>query len=108
MTASLQHAASQGDDLPQGYKRTEVGVIPVDWELSEIGALEPFITSGSRGWARFYSEIGSPFIRITNMQRSSIYLSLEDLKLVKLPEGENEGIRTQLKDKDLLISMALD
>jgi restriction endonuclease S subunit len=37
MTASLQHAASHGDDLPQGYKRTEVGVIPVEWEVKRLG-----------------------------------------------------------------------
>jgi type I restriction enzyme S subunit len=37
MTAPLQYAANQGDDLPQGYKRTEVGVIPVDWEVKRLG-----------------------------------------------------------------------
>ena len=33
-----------------GYKMTEVGVIPEDWEVTQIGDLKPFVTSGSRGW----------------------------------------------------------
>ncbi|CAG1000223.1 hypothetical protein MTYP_02821 [Methylophilaceae bacterium] len=39
-----------------GYKQTEVGVMPEDWELKQIGDLNPFVTSGSRGWAAFYPD----------------------------------------------------
>jgi len=91
-----------------GYKQTEVGVIPVDWNATEIGLLNPFITSGSRGWAEFYSDFGSPFIRITNMSRGSIYLDLADLKHVKLPQNATEGKRTQLQNDDVLISITAD
>lgn len=92
----------------EGYKRTEVGMIPDDWEVCEIADLNPFITSGSRGWANFYSDRGAPFIRITNMSRKSIYLNLIDLKLVNLPSGVNEGMRTQLQIGDVLISITAD
>lgn len=91
-----------------GYKQTEVGVIPEDWAATEIGLLNPFITSGSRGWAEFYSDFGSPFIRITNMSRESIYLDLADLKQVKLPSDATEGKRTQLQNDDVLISITAD
>jgi type I restriction enzyme S subunit len=94
--------------IPKGYKQTEVGVMPDDWQVAEIGDLNPFITSGSRGWADFYSETGSAFVRITNMSRASIYLDLFDLKLVKLPPGEKEGTRTQLQNYDVLISITAD
>jgi len=98
----------QGSQVSVGYKLTEVGVIPEDWEVLPIAELQPFVTSGSRGWAGFYSERGYPFIRITNLSRESIYPDLKDLKLVNLPLGVSEGTRTQLQDNDLLISITAD
>jgi len=95
-------------ELKPGYKQTEVGVIPEEWCVGEIGDLNPFITSGSRGWADYYSDMGSPFVRITNMSRESIYLDLADLKLVKLPSDVREGTRTHLRNGDVLISITAD
>ena len=94
--------------LQDGYKLTEVGVIPEDWGTTQIGDSHPFVTSGSRGWAVYYSDQGSLFVRITNLSRESIYLNLEDSKLVKLPPKASEGIRTQLKQDDILISITAD
>jgi type I restriction enzyme, S subunit len=94
--------------VPEGYKQTEVGVIPEDWEDIEIGQLNPFVTSGSRGWAEFYSNYGYPFIRITNMTRESISLDLDDLRYVELPDSVSEGKRTQLQNDDLLVSITAD
>ncbi|HUW19434.1 MAG TPA: restriction endonuclease subunit S [Sedimentisphaerales bacterium] len=95
-------------EVKPGYKQTEVGVIPEDWVVKRIGDFEPFVTSGSRGWAAYYSERGAPFIRITNLSRESIYLDLEDLRLVNLPQDTSESIRTQLQDNDVLISITAD
>ena len=95
-------------EIKPAYKQTEVGVIPQDWDECAIGKLNPFITSGSRGWAEFYSNQGSPFVRITNMSRDSIYLDQSDMKLVKLPPEANEGTRTCLQDEDVLISITAD
>ena len=96
------------DAVPVDYKRTEVGVIPRDWAAAQISSLQPFVTSGSRGWAAFYSEYGSPFIRITNLSRESIYPDLDDLRFVQLPANDSEGARTQLKNGDVLISITAD
>jgi hypothetical protein len=74
-------------ELTPGYKRTEVGLIPEEWDVFEIGALRPFVTSGSRGWARYYSDRDALFVRITNLLRESIYLDLEDSRLVNLHLG---------------------
>jgi type I restriction enzyme S subunit len=49
-----------------------------------------------------------PFIRITNLSRNSIYLDLEDLRLVNLPRDASEGTRTRLQDQDVLISITAD
>jgi len=87
---------------------TELGALPSDWKVVELGAFEPFITSGSRGWAAYYSDFGSPFIRITNLSRSRIYPSLEDLRYVAVPLNNSEGLRTALEDGDVLISITAD
>ena len=79
-----------------------------DWVVASIGDLKPFVTSGSRGWAAFYADHGELFVRITNLWRDSIYLDLTDSKFVQLPPGANEGVRTQLKEHDVLISITAD
>ncbi|MGO4403634.1 restriction endonuclease subunit S [Bosea sp. RAF48] len=79
-----------------------------EWAKSTIGGFKPFVTSGSRGWAAFYADAGEMFIRITNLSRESIYMDLSDKKFVQLPSNVSEGIRTQLKTNDLLISITAD
>jgi len=95
-------------EVRSGYKQTEVGVIPEDWEVKQIGAFEPFVTSGSRGWAMFYAESGSPFVRITNLSRTCIYPDMRDLRFVQIAANDSEGARTQLLDGDVLISITAD
>jgi type I restriction enzyme S subunit len=79
-----------------------------EWVEKQIGDLQPFVTSGSRGWAAFYADQGQLFVRMTNLSRESILLDLTDSKFVQLPMGANEGVRTQLKEHDVLISITAD
>lgn len=65
------------------------------------------ITSGSRDWARFYSNEGSKFIRITNLHRSNIHIDLSDIQHVS-PPMNLESERTRIKENDLLISITAD
>lgn len=88
--------------IPAGYKQTEVGVIPVDWSVKKLGELSDFVTSGSRGWAQFYSEHGALFIRSQNVRDGR--LSFEDVQYVSPPIGA-EGNRTKVKPNDLLITI---
>lgn len=107
---SEQQSEAAGKGVPAGFKLTEVGVIPEDWEVKTIGQLNPFITSGSRGWADFYVDYGDLFVRITNMSRNSIYLDtkISENKFVSLPATSTEGKRTQLNNGDVLISITAD
>jgi type I restriction enzyme S subunit len=84
------------------YKQTEVGVIPEDWEVKSLGELSEFITSGSRGWAEYYSETGALFIRSQNVRDGS--LNFEETQYVRPPSGA-EGNRTKVKRNDLLITI---
>lgn len=94
--------------VPTGYKATGVGVIPEDWDAKPLKSLNPFITSGSRGWAKYYADVGDAFVRITNLSRHNIYPNMTDLRRVKLPVGENEGTRTGLRNGDVLVSITAD
>ena len=73
-----------------------------------LGDVSTVITSGSRGWAKYYASDGSPFIRMTNLRRGGIALDLEDLCYVSLPENSVEAKRTRLKKNDILVSITAE
>jgi type I restriction enzyme S subunit len=89
-------------------RQTELGEVPGDWQVLPFEHFKPFVTSGSRGWAKYYADTGSVFLRITNLSRSRIYPSLDDLRYVAVPADDSEGIRTALAAGDLLISITAD
>jgi type I restriction enzyme S subunit len=89
-------------ELKSGYKQSEVGIIPEDWEVEPLGGMADFITSGSRGWAQFYSESGALFIRSQNVRDGR--LSFADIQYVSPPSGA-EGNRTKVRSSDLLITV---
>lgn len=66
-----------------------------------------YITSGSRGWAKYYASSGAPFIRIGNVPRDSNNLDLDDVQLVKPPPGA-EARRTRVETGDLLVTITAD
>ncbi|QDU32207.1 Putative type I restriction enzyme specificity protein [Poriferisphaera corsica] len=90
------------------FRKTTLGSFPEDWVETTINSFMPFITSGSRGWAKFYSQYGSLFVRITNMCRNNIHLDLSNVRFISLPDNDHEGARTQLHLGDLLISVTAD
>ncbi|MNC37401.1 hypothetical protein D3C75_859620 [compost metagenome] len=66
-----------------------------------------FVTSGSRGWAEYYSDSGSVFLRITNVSRDSVDLLLHDIQRV-LPPESSEGERTATQPGDVIVSITAD
>ena len=78
--------------------------IPNTWEWTRLGNLVEAITSGSREWAKYYSETGSLFLRMGNLSKNSFNLRLNNLQRVQLPENA-EGTRTSLQGGDLLFSI---
>ena len=59
--------------------------LPEGWAWSKIGPLCEYITSGSRGWAQFYSDTGSIFLRMGNLSREHLLLR------GPVPEGQGAG-----------------
>jgi type I restriction enzyme S subunit len=73
---------------------------PKSWESIRFGRLCNVVTSGSRGWAEYYSESGPRFIRAQNIRFGK--LRLGDLACVNPPK-KSEGTRTQVSKGDLLV-----
>ena len=72
-----------------------------------IREMASIVTSGSRGWAKYYSDHGARFIRITDLTRDGIRLKNDNIQLVALPD-EAEGKRSRLEKNDVLVSITAD
>lgn len=84
-----------------------LGQVPREWDMQRLKNLSVFVTSGSRGWAEYYADDGSIFVRIGNLQRNSITPDLNDIQYVRVPLGA-EGERTRIQEGDVLISITAD
>ncbi|UHD15226.1 restriction endonuclease subunit S domain-containing protein [Thiocapsa bogorovii] len=78
-----------------------LGEVPEQWVVSPVRRLISFVTSGSRGWADFYSDEGDIFLQSGNLGRS-MALNLSFNQRVRPREGA-EGKRTRVECADLLL-----
>ncbi len=92
---------------PSDIQGTRLGPMPKSWPFGTLGSISETITSGSRGWARYYAQTGAKFLRIGNLTRQHINLRFDDLVYVTPPRGQ-EGSRTAVQEGDLLISITAD
>lgn len=77
-----------------------------DWEIVKGESLFEYITSGSRGWADYYSEDGAIFLRITNLNFNTFLLDLRENKIQRVNLlNVKEGLRTKVQEGDFLISI---
>jgi type I restriction enzyme S subunit len=74
----------------------------VPWRLEKLGNLLVLLTSGSRGWAQYYSDCGDTFIRAQNLKHDR--LDLDEKAFVALPT-KAEGRRTQVQVGDVLVTI---
>ncbi len=78
--------------------------IPDKWHYVRSGSVFSFVTSGSRGWAKYYSDSGATFIRIGNLDFDTLDVDLSDIQHVSPPKSA-EGLRTKVQEGDFLISI---
>lgn len=81
--------------------------LPEGWVWTYGDTIFSFVTSGSRGWAKYYSSSGSIFLRIGNLNHDSISLDLTQVQRVH-PTSGAEGSRTRVIGGDILISITAD
>lgn len=78
---------------------------PKELPVQQLSEHMHYLTSGSRGWAKYYTDSGEWFITIKNVKDCKI--SVEDVQCVTPPQGA-EADRTRLHEGDLLISVTAD
>ena len=78
---------------------------PLHWPICLLGEQIKFITSGSRGWAKYFTNDGAYFITIKNVKNSNI--KIDDMQYI-IPPNNAEAIRTKVQEGDLLISITAD
>jgi type I restriction enzyme, S subunit len=81
--------------------------IPHSWRWCQVWEVAEQITSGSRDWAKHYSETGPIFVTMGNLSRGDYRLRMETVRHVQPPKS-SEGSRTKLQEADLLISITGD
>lgn len=102
----------QGKTPPKGWQdkypepvqpdTTGLPALPKGWVWATLDQLTEVITSGSRGWADYYSATGATFIRSQNINKDR--LDLSDIAFVSPPQS-SEGARTLVKKNDLLLTI---
>ena len=83
-------------ELMPGYKISEAGVIPEDWEsrpLSSIGRFKNGINKGSEAFCH-----GSPFVNLMDVFGENSIKSCDGLGLVKTSDAEQETYDLKLGD----------
>lgn len=78
---------------------------PKGWKRMELSNILSFLTSGSRGWSKYYSNNGDIFLRIQNVGYNE--LRLNDLTFVEAPETA-ESKRTKVEAGDVVLSITAD
>ena len=93
--------------LPQLADTDTTFALPQGWEWVRLGHLTKLVTSGSRDWAKHYSNAGAIFVRMGNLSKDHYRLRLDHIQHVQ-PPADGEGTRTRLEASDILISITGD
>jgi type I restriction enzyme, S subunit len=102
--AIIHRAVTRGLDPNVRLKHSDVEWVdnmPAHWNVLPLRRLVSLVTSGSRGWAKFYSDDGDVFLQSGNLGRSMV-LDLSFIQHVKPPENP-EGARTKVQVSDILV-----
>lgn len=94
-------------DASRSLRATPNHELPVGWVWASMEDLSSLVTSGSRGWARYYAEQGSMFLRMGNLDHETSALDLADVQRVSPPVGA-EGTRTMVQPNDILVSITAE
>ena len=79
---------------------------PFGWEKHKLNEYIGFLTSGSRGWAKYFvDDENELFITIKNVKNN--HIELNDVQYIVAPDNK-EAERTKVKAGDLLISITAD
>jgi len=81
---------------------SQLSDIPEEWAIASIDQVSCMVTSGSRGWAKYYAESGPLFIRAQDINTDR--LQRDGIAHVEPPDNA-EGRRTRVRFGDLLVTI---
>ena len=89
---------------PEGYKQTEVGVIPLEWQVLKVDDFSLKVGSGKTptGGSSVYVGSGRPFVRSQNVGSGNLRLS--DLAYIT-EETHSTFIGSEIKTDDVLLNI---
>lgn len=88
-----------GFEIKPGYKQTEVGMIPVDWDSPELGSIIKSMQLGGN-YKNSEGETKWPLIKMGNLGRGSINLD----KIEYIDSAQTPISRDRLKGDDILFN----
>ncbi len=92
------------DEIPVGYKKTDVGIIPEDWSAVFLGEKTVKVGSGitPTGGIRVYKESGRPFLRSQNIEWG--FINLDDIAFID-EQTHQSFIGTEIRESDVLLNI---
>ena len=95
---------AQNTNQNSGYKQTEMGMIPEDWEVSSLGGIVTKVGSGitTTGGEKVYKKEGRPFLRSQNVGWG--YLLFDDIAFID-EETHQSFSNTEIKLDDVLLNI---
>jgi type I restriction enzyme, S subunit len=105
LRAKRREALAQLENLPEAIFIEMFGDPSKDSKGIKVEPLDEhllFLTSGGRGWAKYYANTGSRFIRSLDVQMNRI--GQEDMAFVNAPANA-EARRTEIKADDILLTI---
>lgn len=101
LLATRRHALPLLNELAQSVFLDMFGDIHND-DMAVLGNYLTFVTSGGRGWAKYYSDSGARFIRSLDVRMNEI----EDRSAVYVnPPNNAEARRTRVHSGDVLLTI---
>ena len=91
--------------VPTGYKQTEVGVIPEDWDVVEFGSTLKEFRNGYAFSTSGYASTGTPIITMAQIGLSGLF-QFDVSKVNKWDSQQHDSLKDfWVRDGDLLIAM---
>ena len=91
-------------ELKEGYKQTEVGLIPKDWDLVSLGEKTSKVGSGitPTGGERVYKTTGRPFLRSQNVGWG--FILMDDIAFID-DETHESFKATEIEENDVFLNI---
>lgn len=105
MARAVPDGPREAEDVPAGYKRTEVGLIPEDWDRARVGDVAR-VKGGKRlpsGFVLVDTPTRYPYLRVTDMYPGGV----TQAEIRYVPEKAFSAIRNyRIYSDDIFISVA--